>query len=1377
MGQRRGGRLCLSGLLFLSSFALHRTVTAEDSAQAGASVPPDDGGAAEEVSDLQLSGGSTSAPLLDSDFAAGGVELSFNILASEAASDIEAPSSCPKDAIVLALDEHGKGTLAWPEGEAMNWRPTPVYEAHIKAASIGMEAMTMARKNRGKQTQAQEKEGDQRPRGMRTPDGLTFGCRAIGMNRVVLPIDGDKCEVDVLVADTTPPRLDCRKEVLLSIDRTSNRATLNASQILNAAITDNCSPPSDQEKEASVALFNGIVSQAEFSCGDVGKNGTTVEVKAVDVSGNEATCQTNVIVKDEVPPVLECERSITLRLNQTGQASLAPSDLGAATDNCAAAASDVTYVLSKTEVGCEESFGDYPFPVTLSALDAAGNVDKCVATVQVKEDLPPDLECAKDSPPTVQLNEKGKGWLEVKDVAEACAPRDNCNVVVNDSMYLDRWEFNCSDLGEQTVMFGMDDTHGNKLEKNITVRVEDPHLPTAECDDVVLSVDQEGKAYTSGITVGSRSQDNCGMHRMDVSRKVFTCDDVGKHELQLWVKDETDNQGQCKAKVVIKDDSPPAPLTCSDITIPFPSDPSATNVTLDDWMASYLVISSHDNCPLRATIDRDNIFTRDEVGTTVTVKVEAEDVGGNKAPGDPCTANVTIERPFAWPKAASRVEKDAAMEAAIEDLVGRMTLKEKVSQMVMTLQSSVEPEQLTDWPLGAVLSGGGSFVGDNEPAEWVARAQAFHDALVNIPKATQQRLNRTRGIPLGWATDAVHGHSVLDHATLFPHNIGLGCANDTDLLERIGVATAQQVAATGVDWALAPALSVPESVRWGRVFEGYSEDVYTVTHLARSLIRGLQGVVRVSSNEASADGAQETPAPSGQRRLAGGRHLREPDDEGKDHRLLAPDEDKGSDEGFLGPAKVIATAKHWLAEGATMWGQDVGNTVASQKTLLYKHAKPYYPAIEEGVQTIMVAMGSVNGRRLHADKYFVTDVLKGQLGFDGIVLGDWSAHQFIPGCSYYGCTPAVNSGIDIFMATYPEHWQKFIENTMDAVDSREIAMSRIDDAVSRILRVKMRFGILSIDPSEPPRRPSPNERAAVTQAKKVGFDKFFQSAEHALLAREAVRKSLVLLKNNKGPSLLPLRRHQHVLVIGNGADNLGVQAGGWSIYWQGIASSTSELAKQHWFKQGVTLYQGLQQRVDNGRVLLGGPVAADIPKDGEFDVAVVAVGERPYAEYKGDLAFPKTIRFEATQGGIDALNIIRKLRAMRPGVPIVTVLFTGRPVMANQIINLSDAVVAAWLPGSMGGKGIADVLVEGTGLDFSGRLAYTWPMHPCDDALGGVGGVDGVETPFPFGHGLTMRGWDGQRDRVERLDAYADIYRCEVPEGFAISKHRALREE
>jgi beta-glucosidase len=514
-------------------------------------------------------------------------------------------------------------------------------------------------------------------------------------------------------------------------------------------------------------------------------------------------------------------------------------------------------------------------------------------------------------------------------------------------------------------------------------------------------------------------------------------------------------------------------------------------------------------------------------------------------------------------------------------------------------------------------------------------------------------------VPLLWGTDAVHGHSNVHGATIFPHNIGLGAAHDVALAARVAQATGRAVRATGIQWVFAPTLAVARDDRWGRTYESFAEDPAQVRAYGQAVVAGLQA---------------------------------------------GPDAD----------ARVVATAKHFIGDGGTEFGRDQGVTPAAPAELIAVHGQGYLGALDAGVQTVMVSFNSWNaiaeGRdpgKLHGSRALISGLLKEHLGFDGLVVSDWNGIAQVPGCGNASCAQAINAGIDMVMV--PDDWRDFITNTLALVRSGQIPLSRIDDAVSRILRVKLRAGLFE-------QRPSGSVHA--------GRDSALLERD---LAREAVRKSLVLLKNNAG--VLPLSRRQRVLVVGDSADSIANQSGGWTLSWQGTGNSNAD------FPHAQSILAGLQQALGAGQVVYS-PDARGIDVSA-FDAVVAVVGETPYAEGRGDIPPSGTLQHSSRYP--QDLAVLKAVTGR--GRPVVTVLLSGRPLYVNDLLNRSDAFVAAWLPGSEG-AGLADVLLRGTdggvAHDFQGSLSFSWPARICQTPLNR--GDGGYAPLYALGHGLRYAG-------------------------------------
>lgn len=607
-------------------------------------------------------------------------------------------------------------------------------------------------------------------------------------------------------------------------------------------------------------------------------------------------------------------------------------------------------------------------------------------------------------------------------------------------------------------------------------------------------------------------------------------------------------------------------------------------------------------------------------------------------------ADAALAHPTLWPQAHSPQSfTDARTEAFITALMAKMTLEEKVGQTIQADIASITPEDLRRYPIGALLAGGNSSPGGDEwapPAKWVEMIEAFRHAAAQRSQ-----------IPLIFGIDAVHGHNNVVGATIFPHNIGLGAARDPDLIRRIGQATAEEVAATGADWTFGPTVTVPRDVRWGRSYEGYGADPEIVKSYAGQMTLGLQGELRP------------------------GRPI---------------DRDR-----------IVGAAKHFLADGGTLDGKDQGDAKISEQELISLHAQGYPPAIDAGILSVLVSFSSWNGQKFAANRSVLTDVLKGRMGFQGLVVDDWNAHGEVPGCTNTDCPQAMNAGLDMFMA--PDSWKGLYENTLAEVKSGVIPTARLDDAVRRILRVKVKAGLFE--------GPRPIE----------GHFERLGAPDHRALAREAVRKSLVLLKNDGG--LLPLRPSAHVLVAGDGADDIGKQSGGWTITWQGTGNRNKD------FPNGQSIWGAISDTVRAG----GGQ--AELATDGRFktrpDVAIVVFGEDPYAEFQGDI---QSVAYKP--GDPRDLELLLSLK--RQGIPVVAVFLSGRPLFVNPEINASEAFVAAWLPGTEA-AGLTDVLFRkadgAVNFDFHGKLSFPWPRRADQAPLDP--GLPDYDPQFPYGFGLT----------------------------------------
>ncbi|MFC3581611.1 glycoside hydrolase family 3 protein [Sphingomonas hylomeconis] len=618
----------------------------------------------------------------------------------------------------------------------------------------------------------------------------------------------------------------------------------------------------------------------------------------------------------------------------------------------------------------------------------------------------------------------------------------------------------------------------------------------------------------------------------------------------------------------------------------------------------------------------------------------------------PLTAGTptSIAHPELWPTAAARPVRDPKVEARIDALIRRMSVADKVGQLIQVDIASIEPADLKTYKLGSILNGGNSGPGGNDlapPIAWLTLADAFYDA-------SMIRNDGRPAIPVIWGTDAVHGNNNIPGATLFPHNIGLGAARDRDLMREIGHVTAIETAAAGIDWTFAPTLAVVQDDRWGRTYESYSEEPAVQADYAGAVIEGVQGKVGTSE--------------------------------------------------FLAPDRVIATTKHFLGDGGT-GGRDQGDAHIPETVLRDVHLGGYPAAIEAGTQSVMASFSSWNGAKMHGHKSLLTGVLKDRLHFDGFVVGDWNGHGQVEGCTNESCAAAINAGLDMFMYS-GSAWKTLYANTLRQAQSGEISAARLDDAVRRILRVKIRAGTFD--------RGRPSSRALAGKMELIG------AAEHRAIARRAVRESMVLLKND---GVLPLKPSANILVAGAGADSVAQQAGGWSLTWQGGGTTNAD------FPNAETIWSGIDRAVKAA----GG--TATLSPDGAFaskpDAAIVVFGEEPYAEFKGDRP---TLEYSADDKS--DLALLRRLKAA--GVPVVAVFLSGRPLWVNAELNASDAFVAAFLPGSEGG-GVADVLFRArdgaVAHDFTGKLSFSWPKRPDQYVLNRRD--PGYDPLFAYGYGLS----------------------------------------
>ncbi|EEF36714.1 beta-glucosidase BoGH3B [Ricinus communis] len=592
-------------------------------------------------------------------------------------------------------------------------------------------------------------------------------------------------------------------------------------------------------------------------------------------------------------------------------------------------------------------------------------------------------------------------------------------------------------------------------------------------------------------------------------------------------------------------------------------------------------------------------------------------------------------------------DPNSPVEDRVKDLISRMTLKEKIAQMTQIERRAASPHYLRDFGVGSLLSVGGSTPFENAlSSDWADMIDGYQKL------ALESRL----GIPIMYGIDAVHGNNNVYGATIFPHNVGLGATRDADLIRRIGVATALEVRASGIHYTFAPCVAVSRDPRWGRCYESYGEDTNVVRKMT-SIVTGLQG--------------------------------KPPEGHPNGYPFIA------------GRNNVIACAKHFVGDGGTDKGLNEGNTILSYEDLEGIHMTPYLDCISQGVCTIMASYSSWNGRKLHADHFLLTEILKDKLGFQGIVISDWEGLNRLSqplGSNYRHCiSSAINAGIDMVMVGHKH--EEFVEELMFLAESGEITIARIDDAVERILRVKLVAGLFEY--------PFADRYLLDLVGCKL----------HRELAREAVRKSLVLLKNGKDPKkpFLPLDKNaKKILVAGTHADNLGYQCGGWTKSWDGMSGRITI---------GTTILDAIKNTVgENTEVIFEENPSPDTLASQDFSYAIVAVGEGPYAEFTGDnseLVIP--------------FNGMGVISSIADRIPTLAILISGRPlVLEASLLEKVYAFVAAWLPGTEG-AGVADVIFGD--YEFKGKLPVTW--FKSVEQLPMNYGANSYDPLFPFGFGLT----------------------------------------
>jgi len=573
------------------------------------------------------------------------------------------------------------------------------------------------------------------------------------------------------------------------------------------------------------------------------------------------------------------------------------------------------------------------------------------------------------------------------------------------------------------------------------------------------------------------------------------------------------------------------------------------------------------------------------------------------------------------PPRAPYLDSRLPVEARVEDLLAQMTLEEKVGQMTQANAGS-----LAD-PVDIAKLALGSLLSGGDDLPSPNTPAGWADAFDRYQRIA---LTTRLGIPLLYGVDSVHGFSHATGTTIFPHNIGLGATRDPVLVREIGRVTALEMAGTGVRWTFSPCLAVVQDERWGRTYESFGENPELVSSMT-SVIAGYQG-----------------------------------------------------DEPGL-PSSLLATAKHFMGDGGTEAGQDQGNTTGSDKALLAVHLPPYKAARDQRVGAVMVSYSSWNGQKMHGSRAFITDLLKGKMGFNGIVVSDWKGINQLDGAYAEQVRAGVNAGIDVVMAA--DDYRAFAATLLSEARAGAVSMERIDDAVRRILRAKFSMSLFE------------HPFAARQYLAQTG------SPQNRGLARQAVRESVVLLKNEGG--ILPLPKTlKKILVVGKNADNLGWQLGGWSITWQGVSGKITA---------GTTILAGIRNAVSPDTTIVfdrQGKAA-----DGSFDAAIAVVGEKPYAEGRGD---------RSENPGLDDEDSKVLDRVASAGIPTVAVLVSGRPLVVTGQLPRWKALLEAWLPGTEG-AGVADVLFG----DFKpvGKLPVTWPRAGAAAARS--------DALFPYGFGLT----------------------------------------
>lgn len=584
--------------------------------------------------------------------------------------------------------------------------------------------------------------------------------------------------------------------------------------------------------------------------------------------------------------------------------------------------------------------------------------------------------------------------------------------------------------------------------------------------------------------------------------------------------------------------------------------------------------------------------------------------------------------------AAAQTQSAASVDAKVRSLMKSMTLDEKIGQMTQVDYEAIKntPQDIVKYSLGSILWGGNSEIVDLSPKGWAD----CYDSLQALSDRTRLK------VPILFGIDAVHGHNNVVGAVVFPHNIALGAANDPALVEKVAMVTAKEMKGTGIHWAFAPCVAVARNERWGRTYESFGEDPDLVRSLGTAHVKGLQGM------------------------------------------------------NLADRASALACVKHFVGDGGTTNGKDQGNTEVDLETLRKLHMPAYQDAINAGAMSVMASYNSWNGNKMHGNRYLLTDVLKGELKFQGFVVSDWNGIDQLSPNYKYAVEQSINAGMDMVMTTSVRgsfnSYDVFIPTLKQLVKEKAVSMARIDDAVRRILKAKVMMGLFE---------KKFTDRALLAE---VG------SAPHREVGRNAVRQSLVLLKNDN--AVLPLSRNaKRIVVAGKGADDIGMQCGGWTIDWQGRAGAVTT--------GGTTILQAVKQTVSPSTAVT---YSADGNGADSGDVAIVVVGEQPYAEFMGDKA-------DLSLSPED-LAVVERLRARK--AQVIVVLLSGRPMIINPVLEKSTAFVAAWLPGTEG-QGVADVLFG----DYAptGKLPHSWPRNMQQVPINA--GDKEYDPLFPFGFGLT----------------------------------------